>query len=619
MTITAEVTENTYTGTGANTALATTFTFEDDSDVVVIQTVTATAVETTMVDGTNYNITGGAGTTGTVTPIDGATDFTTAMTWKLKRVTPRNQTRNYQEAGEFPAESHEDALDKLTRIIQELETATSYILSDSTTDNPSQDQTRFVRAPAADGTIDMILPAIADRKGKLLQFHSTTGVSQAVTAAEITADIVTFTAFFLTLVTVNDGDEFLSLVGGMQDPFTTLGDMVYRGASDPTRLPIGSSGQVLTISGGLPTWAGSSNAITWSANKLYNSDFRVWLNKQIIGPGVGSPTDGMMLANRWKVFHEDATWNDLLRSIDGYGADDPRAKHGLEWEIVADNDKRAIGQILPYADTSAIVEEGTVSVGIRAKIESGAEWTSGLTLGILEYTDPTFPAQVDVIPADWVSAWNADTAAISWATNFSLLGSTSMSTISTSYQLFTLENVTVPSTVTNLAIVVFLNDMSTHTLTRMLFLRNAIMVPGSACPTLVHDIPISEDTARCEYFFRKTFPINVEPGDAKGNSGALHAITTSNEVYVAPGQSGLLFEWRFPQMHYKASGPTVTFYNPSNTNSDKIENLNTGGSAGAFAANNIQASTTSIQIVSDEDNDGHSDICVLHATVDAEL
>ena len=43
--------------------------------------------------------------------------------------------------------------------------------------------------------------------------------------------------------------------GGMTNPMTTLGDMIYGfTAGAPVRLPIGTSGQVLTVSGGLPSW-----------------------------------------------------------------------------------------------------------------------------------------------------------------------------------------------------------------------------------------------------------------------------------------------------------------------------------------------------------------------------
>lgn len=43
---------------------------------------------------------------------------------------------------------------------------------------------------------------------------------------------------------------------------TTAGDLLYRNATEPTRLPVGSNGQVLKVSGGLPTWANESGAVT---------------------------------------------------------------------------------------------------------------------------------------------------------------------------------------------------------------------------------------------------------------------------------------------------------------------------------------------------------------------
>lgn len=43
--------------------------------------------------------------------------------------------------------------------------------------------------------------------------------------------------------------------GGYTDPLTTDGDIVIRSSSVTTRLGIGSEGQVLTVSSGLPVWA----------------------------------------------------------------------------------------------------------------------------------------------------------------------------------------------------------------------------------------------------------------------------------------------------------------------------------------------------------------------------
>ncbi len=47
---------------------------------------------------------------------------------------------------------------------------------------------------------------------------------------------------------------------GMTNPMTTTGDTIYSSSgSTPARLGIGSSGQVLTVSGGVPSWATPSS------------------------------------------------------------------------------------------------------------------------------------------------------------------------------------------------------------------------------------------------------------------------------------------------------------------------------------------------------------------------
>jgi len=53
---------------------------------------------------------------------------------------------------------------------------------------------------------------------------------------------------------------------GMTNPMTTTGDTIYSSSgSTPARLGIGSTGQVLTVSGGVPTWAtAAAPSDTWS-------------------------------------------------------------------------------------------------------------------------------------------------------------------------------------------------------------------------------------------------------------------------------------------------------------------------------------------------------------------
>jgi len=55
-------------------------------------------------------------------------------------------------------------------------------------------------------------------------------------------------------VTVDQQGRISSISDGFQDPLLVAGDMIYRGSSATTRLPIGNQGQVLSVSSGLPVW-----------------------------------------------------------------------------------------------------------------------------------------------------------------------------------------------------------------------------------------------------------------------------------------------------------------------------------------------------------------------------
>ena len=80
---------------------------------------------------------------------------------------------------------------------------------------------------------------------------------------------------------VKDGAAAIRTLGSSVDtttkalnPSTTLGDIEYRSstANTNTRLPIGSSGQVLTVAAGVPSWANAfTNPLTTTGDVIYSS------------------------------------------------------------------------------------------------------------------------------------------------------------------------------------------------------------------------------------------------------------------------------------------------------------------------------------------------------------
>ena len=118
MTVSSTTTKNSYSGDGSTTVFAYTFKIFDEADVTVILRATD-GTETTQTISTNYTVSGVGNAGG------GNVTFTTAPTSSqtvvLIRETSRTQNTDYTPNDPFPAESHEDALDKLTFMVQELE------------------------------------------------------------------------------------------------------------------------------------------------------------------------------------------------------------------------------------------------------------------------------------------------------------------------------------------------------------------------------------------------------------------------------------------------------------------------------------------------------------------
>jgi hypothetical protein len=133
-------------------------------------------------------------------------------------------------------------------------------------------------------------------------------------------------------IPVGSNDQILKIVAGLpnwatvtyiDDPTTTLGDILYRDGSGVTRLAIGSDGQVLKVVGGVPTWAadaggsGDASSIQGSAVStasptngyalIWNSTLSQYEPTQLTGGvddakfiqgtpvGTASPTNGQYL------------------------------------------------------------------------------------------------------------------------------------------------------------------------------------------------------------------------------------------------------------------------------------------------------------------------------------
>lgn len=126
MTISTQTNKHTYSGDGSTKAFAFSFEILDESHIVVeIKDTNGTITTQTLT--THYTVSGTDNTTLLTDYQSGTVTFVTAPaatdTVVIRRGVPLTQPVDYLENDNFPAETHEDALDRLTMIDQQQQEA----------------------------------------------------------------------------------------------------------------------------------------------------------------------------------------------------------------------------------------------------------------------------------------------------------------------------------------------------------------------------------------------------------------------------------------------------------------------------------------------------------------
>ena len=262
MSVSSTTTKNSYSGNGSTTAFAYGFKIFADADLQVIIRA-STGVETVKTLSTHYTVSNaGNDSGGNVTFTSGNTPAS-GQTVVIRRNLALTQSTDYVENDPFPAESHEDGLDRLTFIAQGI-------------------QEELDRSFKVSKTNSITTPEFVDdastRASKLLGFSSdgnnleaTTGRVSSVTTSNVAvngsgssqAATVSFNSISgaLALGIPVGSTGATGATGDVEDTLTTRGDLLKRGASATERLAIGSANTVLTTNGTDPAWSTITNAM----------------------------------------------------------------------------------------------------------------------------------------------------------------------------------------------------------------------------------------------------------------------------------------------------------------------------------------------------------------------
>ena len=195
MTISSTTTSVAFTGDGVTTAFATGFVFFGADEIEVVERVIATGVETVKTLTTHYTVSGGNGSTGTVTAVSPPAS---TVQWHIRRKTNRLQEADYTPNDPFPAETHERALDRAAARDQEIDA----------------DLARTPKFPKTDpsGSIGD-LPSSVERASKYLGFDSA-GKPAVFGAPTNTSLTTSFSESLLAAATAAEARTTLGALGG---------------------------------------------------------------------------------------------------------------------------------------------------------------------------------------------------------------------------------------------------------------------------------------------------------------------------------------------------------------------------------------------------------------------
>lgn len=236
MTVATTTSRADYTGNGATTAFAVPFYFLESSHLTVLRTQISTGVTTTLALTTDYTVSGtGNPAGGTVTCLVAPTND---QRLSILRNVPFTQLTDYVPNDPFPAESHEQALDKLTMLTQQL----------------SETASRSLALPAATAGVNAALPA--PQANQALAWN---GAGNALINVNLSNQIVTFNPTSQTFSGTGSQTAFTlaDAPGSAAALVVSISGVVQKQGSD-----FGVSGTTLTFTSAPP--AGSNNILVQS-------------------------------------------------------------------------------------------------------------------------------------------------------------------------------------------------------------------------------------------------------------------------------------------------------------------------------------------------------------------
>jgi hypothetical protein len=282
----------------------------------------------------------------------------------------------------------------------------------------------------------------------------------------------------------------------------------------------------ITLAGSNVATQAYADAATF--NLLANGSFDVWQR----GTSFTSATtivnnDDTYLADRWVNLSDG---NDIVDVSQETTTIPSTALSAIKWDVETANKKFGILQILEQKDAIAIIG-GTASLAFEARIGG-----SNATVDTFRAAVISWAGTADAVTSDVVSAWNVEATDPTLVANWTYENTPSNLTLTTSYQEFRIENVSIDTaSAKNVAVFIWC-DNGDATVGDLAYMSNVRVVPG-AVATPIKRLPHSQELARCERYFQRVGFATVKRwygGRTENTTAAAFAFAPTTTFRTAP-------------------------------------------------------------------------------------
>jgi hypothetical protein len=503
MTVSTETRLVSYNGNGSTTVFTVTFRFLENSHISVTLR-DASGVETDWVENTQYTLTGAGDPTGTLTVATAPTDYTpqSGEVLVIKRNVPLTQLTDYVENDDFPAASHEDALDKLTMIAQELAGQIGLVVqfSDTVTDNPDLTLTELAAGragkififDATGATLQLGTPAT----GSTILNDPNLGTSQTQpTSQNSIKEAIETSTFTMAAKTLASG----TFTG------TSTFNSLFAGTGVETSL-VGATGKIALAS--------AIKAYFDAQTNLLNNPSMARAQRGTTFDSTTTPAnnDDTYLLDQWILLSDGNDVVDVTQQTGG-GVDGNSSYIRLDVETIS----KKFGLFQPIANVLC-----SDIIGSNCSVSFEARVSDATKLSDIRAVVVAWDGTKDSITSDIVSSWNAEGVTPTVVANWTEENAATNLNATDSWVRYKIEDIDIDTVdAKNVGVFLYQNNTTTNdTAGTLLEITNAKLNPGSQSGDFMH-LNDSDDLIRCQKRY-------VRLG---GTSGALRVQLTATAPF----------------------------------------------------------------------------------------